>query len=101
VNVKQGQNTKTRTQRVAVIADGDFLSNAFISVGGNLELGMRIINWLSHDENLIDIPAHTAQDTQLQMSSTVLGVLGIFFLLVLPLSLLFTGVSTWWRRGKL
>ncbi len=101
VDVKQGKNTKTQDQRVAVIGDGDFLSNAYLSVGGNLELGMRIINWLCHDDNLINIPAHTAGDTQLRMSSTVLGALGIFFLLVLPLSLLFAGVSTWWRRSKL
>ena len=62
---------------------------------------MRIINWLCHDDNLINIPAHTAEDTQLRMSFTVLGALGIFFLLVLPLSLLFAGISTWWRRSKL
>lgn len=101
VDVKDGKNTKTVDQRVAVIADGDFLSNAYLNLGGNLELGMRLVNWLCHDDDLVNIPANTAEDTQLQMSNTLIGALGIFFLLVLPLSLLFAGVSTWWRRSKL
>lgn len=88
-------------QRAAVIADGDFLSNAYIANTGNLELGLRLINWLSHDDEFIAIPARTAGDRELRMNGTLLGVLGIVFLLVLPLVLLLAGVATWWRRSRM
>ncbi|MGH8630265.1 MAG: hypothetical protein ACREU7_05805, partial [Burkholderiales bacterium] len=65
------------------------------------ELGLRVMNWLTRDEDLIRIPARTAGDAQLEMSGTTIGLFGVFFLLVLPLGLLCIGVSTWWRRSKL
>lgn len=88
-------------QRVIVVADGDFLSNTYVSNSGNLELGLRLISWLSRDEDLVSIPARTAGDTQLDMSSTVLGILGVIFLLLLPLTFLAAGVTIWWRRSRL
>ncbi|MBI2993536.1 MAG: GldG family protein [Gammaproteobacteria bacterium] len=97
----EGENARTIHQRIAVIADGDFLSNTFIANTGNLELGLRLVNWLSHDEDMITIPARTAGDTQLEMENITLGLFGIFFLVILPITLFLTGVSTWWRRRRL
>lgn len=87
------------TQRIIVIGDGDFLANTYIGNAGNMELGLRIVNWLSSDDELIDIPARTAQDTNLQ-TSVLLGATGVFFLIVLPLSLLGAGIVIWWRQKK-
>lgn len=101
VETQEGANTRTRNQRIVVVADGDFLSNTYIANTGNLELGLRLVNWLSHDEDMIPIPARTAGDTQLEMRNATLGVFGIFFVFVLPFALLLTGIVTWWRRGKL
>src|SRR5690606_38992269 len=58
-------------QRAAVIADGDFLSNAYIANTGNLELGLRLVNWLSHDDDFISIPARAAKDRELRMNGTL------------------------------
>lgn len=88
-------------QRAVVVVDGDFLSNAYVSNSANLELGLRLVNWLSRDEELISIPARTSGDTQLQMNSTLLGLLGMLFLLVLPLTFLVAGITVWWRRSRL
>jgi ABC-type uncharacterized transport system involved in gliding motility auxiliary subunit len=88
-------------QRIAVVADGDFLSNTYVSSGANLELGLRLVNWLAGDEALITIPARTAGDTQLDMDPVLLGSLGVVFLLLLPLTLLGTGIAIWWRRSRL
>jgi len=93
--------TARAPQRVAVIADGDFLSNIYIGNTGNLELGLRLVNWLSFEDSLIPIPARTAGDTQLEMDNIVLGISGIFFLIALPLGLLLTGLGIWWRRSRL
>jgi ABC-type uncharacterized transport system involved in gliding motility auxiliary subunit len=95
------QGKATPEQRAVIIADGDFVSNTYVSNSGNLELGLRLISWLGRDENLISIPARTAGDTQLEMNSTLLGSLGVLFFLLLPLGLLVTGISVWWRRSRL
>ena len=95
------QGTKATEQRAVIVADGDFLSNTYVSNSANLELGLRLINWLGGDEDLIAIPARSAGDTQLEMNSMLLGSLGVLFFLVLPLGLLTTGITVWWRRSRL
>lgn len=85
-------------QRVVVLGDGDFLSNAYLGNGGNLALGMNMVNWLAHDDSFIDIPVKTATDRNLQLSTLAQGVIGIGFLFVLPLLLVSIGFVIWWRR---
>jgi len=89
-----------RQQRILVIGDGDFLSNAFLGNGGNLDLGLNLIRWLNADETLLSIPAKTATDLSLRLSKTATGVIGLGFLLVLPLGLISTGLIIWWRRRR-
>ena len=89
-----------REQRVVVIGDGDFISNAYLGNGGNLNLGMNIINWLSRDDQLLSIPARTAPDTSLDLSKTDSVIIGFGFLLALPLLLLTTGLVIWLKRRK-
>ncbi|HEY7841784.1 MAG TPA: GldG family protein [Gammaproteobacteria bacterium] len=100
VERKEGGEARA-PQRAVVIADGDFLSNTYIGNTGNLELGLRLVNWLSFEDDMISIPARTAGDTQLEIDSILLGMSGIFFLIVLPLALLLTGLGIWWRRSRL
>ena len=93
-------DTPPREQRALVVGDGDFLSNAYLGNGGNLDLGMRMLRWLASDDDFISIPVRTAPDTQLNLSRTATGVIGIGFLFVLPLLLVGTGVVIWLRRRK-
>lgn len=87
-------------QRAIVIGDGDFLSNAYLGNAGNLDLGLNLVNWLSRDENFIDIPARTASDLKLELSPFSAGLIGIGFLFIIPLSLLAIGIFIWWRRRQ-
>lgn len=87
-------------QRVVILGDGDFLSNAYLGNQGNQDLGYNIINWLSLDDNFIAIPSKKAADTELVMSEFAWSLLGLFFLLGLPLLLLGSGVFIWLKRRK-
>ena len=88
-------------QRVMVIGDGDFLANTYLGNGGNLNLGLNLLRWLSSDNQLLDIPARTAPDLRLDLSKTASTVIGLGFLLLLPLLLLAAGGIIWWRRRRL
>ncbi|MGB1109973.1 MAG: GldG family protein [Gammaproteobacteria bacterium] len=85
-------------QRVLVIGDADFLSNAYLGNGANLDLGLRMLNWLSEDDDLIAIPSKTAPDVQLNLSEFAQAGIGFGFLVVLPLGLLMAGFLI--RRGR-
>ena len=85
-------------QRVLVIGDGDFVSNTYINKSGNLELGIRLIDWLTRDDNFINIPVRTVEDANLQLSKLAAIIIGFGFLILLPAGLLATGGFIWWRR---
>ena len=87
-------------QRVAVVGDGDFLSNAYLGNGGNLDLGFNLVNWLASDDRLLAIPARTAPDTRLTFSTLAVTLIGVGFLFLLPALLLGTGIVIWLRRRK-
>jgi len=88
-------------QRVAILGDGDFLSNTYIGNGGNLDLGMNLVNWVARDEDYINVPSRSAEDVALNLSPLWLTVIGLGFLLVLPLAFFAAGVVIWLRRRKL
>lgn len=87
-------------QRIVVIGDGDFLSNTFLGNVGNAEMGIRIFNWLTHDDQFIDIPIKQARDKSLQLSPVAIGVIGLGFLFVVPLGLMGTGFWVWRSRKQ-
>lgn len=89
-----------RQQRVVVIGDGDFVSNAYLGNVGNLSLAMATMNWLSHDDALINIPVKTSVGTQLTLNRTQSAVIGFGFLVILPLLFVLAGLTIWWRRRR-
>jgi hypothetical protein len=87
-----------REQRVIVVGTGHFLSNSFIGNGGNLALGLGMLNWLAGDDALVSIDARPAADTQLEIDSMQLYLIAFVVLLLLPLAFAVTGTVVWWRR---
>ena len=85
-------------QRIAIVGDADFLSNRYLGNGSNLEIGLNLMNWLSHDDNLISISPRAAPDTLLELSQTQQIIIGLGFLLLLPLSLFGSGLTIWLKR---
>lgn len=87
-------------QRVAVIGDGDFLANQYLNNGGNLELGLNLVNWLVTDDNQLDIALRSARDLSLTLSRNTYMIIAAGFLFVLPLLLVGTGIGIWRRRRR-
>lgn len=87
-----------KQQRIVVLGDGDFLSNTYLANSGNNELGTRIVNWLSSDDEFIPIPPKILNDIQLSISPVMLGIIGILFLFILPAILIAIGVTVGLKR---
>jgi len=87
-------------QRVAIIGDADFLSNRYLGNGSNLEIGVNLLNWLSHDDQLIAISPRPAPDTRLELSQEKQLAIAFFFLVLMPLGLLASGLRIWLKRRK-
>lgn len=85
-------------QRIVVVGDGDFLSNTYLGNGGNLELGINMVQWLSRGDALINIPAKIAPDRKLQLSAFASGTIAVGFLFVLPVLLIGIGAWVWFKR---
>ncbi len=87
-------------QRVAVVGDGDFLSNAYLGKGGNRELGTRLFNWLLGDDALIGVPPARAATPPLALTQRGLNAFIAVFVVALPLLLVLAGLLTGWRRRR-
>jgi ABC-type uncharacterized transport system involved in gliding motility auxiliary subunit len=87
-------------QRVAIIGDADFLSNRYLGNGSNLEIGVNLLNWLSHDDQLIAISPRPAPDTRLELSPQKQIAIATFFLVLMPLGLLASGLRIWLKRRR-
>ena len=94
------RNINSREQRIVVVGNGAFLSNSFAGNGGNVQLGVNMVNWLAGEEHLITPQLHTAKDSKLELSATQLRGISIIFLLLLPLLLVGVGGRMWWKRRR-
>jgi gliding motility-associatede transport system auxiliary component len=89
-----------REQRIVVVGDGAFLANSFAGNGGNVDLGVNMVNWLAGEEHLIVQHLRPAKDSKLELSAMQLRLISIGFLLGLPLLLAGTGGYIWWKRRR-
>ena len=94
------KSMEDKPQRIVVIGSGAFLSNTYLGNGGNMDLGINIINWLASDDNLITIQPKATQDSRLNLSKFSLASIFFGFLILLPLTLIATGFFIRWRRRK-
>ena len=92
------RNVNDREQRVIVVGSGAFLANVYSGNGGNLDLGVNMVNWLANEERLIAVQPRAAKDGKIALSKNQLTVLSVSFLAVLPLLLVAMGALQWWRR---
>ena len=92
-------------QRVVVVGNASFLSNYFITSGGNLDLGINMINWLAGDDQLITIQPKPLKDVNVNIPGDDKGRLiawTIFHLFqyFIPIGLFILGFLVWYKRRK-
>jgi hypothetical protein len=89
-------------QRVVVIGNANFLSNTFITNGGNLDFGINIINWLAGDDRLITIQPMPLKDVNISIPQGSISamVIGYGTQFILPVVIFLFGIFFWWKRRK-
>jgi ABC-type uncharacterized transport system involved in gliding motility auxiliary subunit len=90
-----------REQRVVVAGGGSFLANAFVGNGANLDLGLRLFNWLGGDERLVTIQPRPSRDAALALTRTQAAAVTVGWLVAVPALLLAAAIAAWWRRRTL
>jgi len=98
IAVAMERKAENITQRVVVIGNGSFLANSFVANGGNLDLGINIVNWLAGDDKLITIQPKPLKDVSVSITPTQGTLIFGGFVLVLPLAFLVAGIVIWRRR---
>jgi ABC-type uncharacterized transport system involved in gliding motility auxiliary subunit len=94
------RQVKDKDQRVVVTGGSSFLSNQFVGLLNNVDLGVNILNWLSEDDNLITIQPRARVDSSFTLTRTSLTLVVIAFLALLPAAFLLAGGMIWWRRRR-
>ena len=89
-----------RAQRVVVVGNASFLANQFLGNGGNLDLGVNMVNWLAGDDALISLQPRATLDAGLDLGQTSQYFLLFGFFVFLPLAFAVTGGLVWWRRRR-
>ena len=84
--------------RLLVIGDSDFASNKYVDAVGNSDLFLNIVSWLAEDEDLVAV--RPKDPTRRQVTLTARDSRLLFFgsVVFLPLAVLVTGISIWYRR---
>ena len=93
-------DTELSSQRIVIIGDTDFIANNKLGNGANLEFILNTFNWLTKSDKLISISPKNAPDLKLNLSAPLAAVLGLLFLIVLPVFFFITGAVIWFKRHK-
>lgn len=94
------RNINDVEQRIVVVGNGAFLANSFAGNGGNVDLGVNMVNWLARDDKLITLQPRAAKDSNIVLSRTQLTVISATFLFGAPLLLAGFGIYIWWVRRR-
>jgi ABC-type uncharacterized transport system involved in gliding motility auxiliary subunit len=81
-----------------VVGSSGWAVNGFIPFVGNRDLLISMLNWLSSDSDLTPIPAKEPEDRRLNMNQRQMSLLFYESVLAIPLLVVVTGISVWWRR---
>ena len=77
--------------RMIVVGDGDFLTNGYLDLSGNKELGLNMVRWLARDDRFMDVKRPELRFKPLLLDVPHRTQLMIFLLGVYPLAFFVLG----------
>ncbi|EGV17642.1 GldG family protein [Thiocapsa marina] len=89
-----------REQRVLVVGDGDFASNAQIGAYGNRALALALLTWLSDPGDLTVLPPDPREPVALVLDEQQRVRVGLGSLALLPALFLVIGLGIRWLRWR-
>jgi ABC-type uncharacterized transport system involved in gliding motility auxiliary subunit len=85
--------------RLIVVGSATWMSNNILSAPvGNRDLALNMMNWLTSDEDLISIRPKEPEDRRLHVTGNAIRVMFLTSVIFLPLIVIVSGVSVWWKR---
>ena len=102
-NVPQGSSApdapKPANGRFVVTGSSRFVTNSTLGFpGGNKDLFLNMMNWLTNDEDLIAIRPKDVQDRRLSLNQAQMGRILYTNVFGLPLLIIALGTWVWWKR---
>jgi ABC-type uncharacterized transport system involved in gliding motility auxiliary subunit len=77
--------------RMIIVGDGDFLTNGYLELSGNKELGLNMIRWLANDDRFMDVRRPELRFKPLLLDVPRRTQLMVFLLGVYPLAFFILG----------
>jgi ABC-type uncharacterized transport system involved in gliding motility auxiliary subunit len=91
--------TATNAPRLVLIGSPDLISNNSLQqVPGNETLFVNSVNWVTDEDNLINIKAPDTTPRNLVLTSSQMNLIAYSSFLFLPLAVLAAGAAVWWTR---
>ncbi len=91
--------TGSNAARIVVVGSSSWMANNIMAAPiGNRDLALNMMNWLTSDEDLISIRPKEPEDRRLNVTGNTMRVLFMTSVVLLPLIVVFSGVSVWWKR---
>ena len=84
--------------RIVVVGTSLFVRNNYIGRGGNVDLFLNMLNWLSSDEDLISIRPRDPDNTPLNLTGSDMRRLFFGTVVGIPLVIIIAGIRVWWKR---
>ena len=84
--------------RFVAVGSSSWVANSYLRLAGNRDLFLNMMNWLTSDEDLISIRPKEPEDRRLHITGSGMRVLFLTSVIFLPLFVILSGVSMWWKR---
>jgi hypothetical protein len=86
--------------RLLVVGDSDFINNSLLNSGGNQALSLRMLDWLMHHDNRINLPDINAQQFGLFLTSQQVIIMSAVLLIGWPVLWLIGALLTWFKNSR-
>ncbi|MBF0427851.1 MAG: GldG family protein [Magnetococcales bacterium] len=95
-----GVAVESEKQRLVVMANSNFVADAYVGALGNTDLFLNIARWLAEDENFIAIKPKEITDAGLNLPGASALMLFWGLVVIIPILLLGIGATIWYKRRR-